>query len=433
MGFITRIHRYWLLAVFWLLAFSLLGWPTVSDASETLSLRVRKVIVQAQQLMDQQQYAQALAVFDSQLRREQRHYLVDFTIGNIYLLSERHGEAVEWYVSVVQQQPEYSGAWLNVAQCYYVLERYRDAAEAFERSYQLITPLRSQLRYNAALAYLQGGEAEAAVTLLTLLVSDFPDQNSVPWRAALVQGYNDLAQPRRALPHLEFLAATTKGDDQRRWRELLVQHYLVLKMVDKALLTVDGYTKNDGLEPLWWKLLASIHLDAGRYSKGLVAIKVLAYLQPLTEQEQHLLADLYLTLGVPQEAIRYYETLQQQQPHDVQLLARLAHASLNLHQPEEALFWLEQTHGDSVDMKLLKLQGQLLFSLQRYADAVEVFGRVARGEKEPGATWLMQGYAAWNGELWSQAREALEKAQHYPRQKKKAAVLLKQLSEIELR
>lgn len=424
------INRCWLLG---LLAFSLIWCPTLCDASETLPLRVRKVVVQAQQLMDRQQYDQALAVLDSQRQREQRHYLIDFTIGNIYLLSERHSEAVEWYESVVQQQPDYSGAWLNVAQCYYVLERYAEAAEAFEQSYHLVTPPRSQLRYNAALAYLQGDNPTAAVLLLSQLVNDFPEQDSVPWRAALVQSYNALDQLQLALPHLKFLADMTLGDDKRRWRELLIQHYLILKMTDKALLAVDNYTKNDGLEPLWWKLSTSIHLDAGRYSQGLVSLKVLAYLQPLTDQEQHLLADLYLTLGVPQEAIRYYGILQQQRPYDEQLLARLAHASLNLHQPEDALFWLQQAQGDSIDVKLLSLQGQLLFSLQRYAEAVEMFGRVALLEEKPGSTWLMQGYAAWNGELWPQARKALENAQRYPQQQKKAAALLTQLSEIDLK
>ncbi|MBW2185137.1 MAG: hypothetical protein JRG71_01670, partial [Deltaproteobacteria bacterium] len=109
------------------------------------------------------------------------------------------------------------------------------------------------------------------------------------------------------------------------------------------------------------------------------------------------------------------------------------HASLNLHQPEDALFWLQQAQGDSVDVKLLMLQGQLLFSLQRYAEAVAMFGRLAQSEEQPGSSWLMQGYAAWNGELWTQARKALENAQRYPRQKKKAAALLKQLNEIESR
>ena len=424
------INRYGLLG---LLVFSLIWWPTLADASEMPPLRVRKVIVQAQQLMEKQQYNAALAVLDGQRQRQQRHYLVDFTLGNIYLLSERHAQAVEWYQSVLKQQPEYSGAWLNVAQCYYVLERYTDAAEAFEHSYRLITPQRSQLRYNAALAYLQGDNPAAAVSLLKQLVGDFPEQNSVPWRAALVQSYNGLDQFQLALPHLEFLADATTGDDQRRWRELLIQHYLILKMVDKALHAVDKYTEIDGLEPLWWKLLTSIHLDAGRYSKGLVALKVFAYLQPLTEQEQHLLADLYLTLGIPQEAIRYYEILQQQRPYDEQLLARLAHASLNLHHPEDALLWLQQVRGDSVDVKLLMLQGQLLFSLQRYKEAVEVFGRLARLDKNSGSAWLMQGYAAWNGELWPQARKALENAQRYRQQQKKATALLKQLSEIESR
>lgn len=424
------IKRCWLLA---LLAFSLLGCPSLCAASETLPLGVRKVIIQAQQLMEQQQYDKALAVLEPQRLRQPHHYLIDFTLGNIYLLAQRYVEAVPWYELVLEQQDDYRSAWLNVAQCYYVLERYADAAVAFEHSYQLDTPPNPSLRYNAALAYLQGEDPASAVRLLRQLVVDFPEQDSTAWRAALVQGYNGLDQPQLALVHLEFLAETTMGAEQRRWRELLVQHYLLLKMGDKALQVVTNYTNSDGLEPLWWRLLTSIHLDAGRYGKGLVALKVLAYLQPLTEAEQHLLADLYLTLGVPQQAIRYYETLQQQRPHDAQLLTRLAHASLNLHQPEDALFWLQQAQGDSVDVKLLVLQGQLLFGLQRYTEAVEMFGRLAQLEDNPGSAWLMQAYAAWNGELWPQARKALKNAQHYPQQKEKAAALLKQLNEIELR
>jgi len=111
----------------------------------------------------------------------------------------------------------------------------------------------------------------------------------------------------------------------------------------------------------------------------------------------------------------------------------LAHASLNLHQPDQALFWLEHAQADTDNVSLLRLQAQLLFSLKRYAEAVELFERLTRLEKDSGATWLMQGYAAWNGEMWAQARRALNRAQRYPQQRKKAKQLLHQLDVIESR
>lgn len=408
-------------------------WPSVTVASDNLPLRVRQLIVQAQGLMEHEQYDQAIELLEPQSQQAQHHYLVDFTVGNIYLLSQRHAEAIQWYQQVVKKQPDYQGAWLNLAQCYYVHEQYLRAAQAFEQGYALSATPQPMLRYNAALAYLQGEEFNASVALLKQLLIDYPDYDQTAWIIALVQGYSALEQPKQALPYVELLAKTTAGSEQRRWRELLVQHYLLLKMVDNALMATNDYTRRDGLEPLWWKLLASIHLDMGHYAEGLVAMKVLAYLQPLSEQEQHLLADLYLTLGVPQEAVHYYEDLQRQRPYDESLLSRLAHASLNLHQPEQALIWLQHAEDDTTNLNLLRLQAQLLFSLKRYAEAVELFGRLASLEKEPGATWLMQGYAAWNGELWSQARRALTRAQRYAKQRKRAKQLLRQLDEIESR
>jgi len=110
------------------------------------------------------------------------------------------------------------------------------------------------------------------------------------------------------------------------------------------------------------------------------------------------------------------------------------------------LSWAEQGEIDNgedaedvADISLLRLQAQLLFSLKRYAEAAAMFGRVGElerwksggsGEKDSGAAWLMQGYAAWNGELWQQARQAFHRAERYPAQRKRAQKLLNQLSAI---
>ncbi|MEA3466418.1 MAG: tetratricopeptide repeat protein [Thermodesulfobacteriota bacterium] len=401
--------------------------------ADEIPISVRRVVLQAQSLMDKQHYAEALAVLEKQRQRPQHHYLIDFTIGNIYLLSQRKSKAITWYRAVLAGRPDHSGAWLNLAQCYYAGEHYIKAAKAFEQGYRYRQPAQAQLLYNAALAYLQAQQPNEALAALLQLLADFPDAIQNSWRAALVQVYVQLDQPRHTLVHLEILAQQTEAEDQRRWRELLVQQYLVLKMTDKALAMVQFLTRVDGLEARWWTLLTHLHLEAGRYAQGLVTLKVVAYLQPLNKEELRLLADLHLTLGVPQQAIHYYTQLRQQHPHDNRLLTRLVHASLNLHRPQQALWWAQQAQSDSPDISLLQLQGQLLFSLKRYPDAVTLFGRIAKLEKgsgKAGAAWLMQGYAAWNGELWGQARKAFKQAKRYPDQRKRATQLLQQLREV---
>jgi len=75
------------------------------------------------------------------------------------------------------------------------------------------------------------------------------------------------------------------------------------------------------------------------------------------------------------------------------------------------------------------LQGQLLFRLGHFAEAYEVFSALAGEADSPGSQWLMAGYAAWNGELWSQASRALKRAATYPAQKEQAQRLLNQLDE----
>lgn len=403
--------------------------PVMAD--ENIPISVRRVVLQAQALMDKQQYAEAILVLDKQCQRPQHHFLIDFTIGNIYLLSERKAQAIVWYKAALVQRPQHGGAWLNLAQCYYAGEHYAEAAKAFEEGYRNRTPAQSQLLYNASLAYIQAQLPADALVLLTQLLSDFPDAILNSWRGALVQVYMQLDQPRQTLIHLQILAQQTVGDEQRRWRELLVQQYLVLKMTDEALELVQFLTGVDGLESRWWSLLTHLHLEAGRYPEGLVALKVVAYLRPLKPKELRLLADLHLNLGVPQQALQYYTQLQLEQPHDSRLLTRLAHASLNLHRPEQALLWTRQSKCDPPDLALLQFQGQLLFSLKLYPEAVALFGRIAKLEKEPGAAWLMQGYAAWNGELWLQARRAFDQAKRYPAQRNRAKQLLRQLAEIE--
>ncbi len=245
----------------------------------------------------------------------------------------------------------------------------------------------------------------------------------LPWRAALVQVYLNLDQPEQAVAQLVILARQTQGDEQRRWREVLVQQYLVLSRYGEAIEALNRYTREDGLYPRWWTVLTYAYLEQQQYRQALVSLKVVDYLRALSPQEAQLLGDLHLQLGVPQQAERYYEQLLRQSPDDDRVLTRLAHACLNQHQPQQALEWAQQGNNP----QLRALQGQLLFRLGRFKEAFEVFTVLAQDAESPGPLWLMAGYAAWNGELWSQARRALNQAVTFADQKEQARRLLDQL------
>jgi len=409
-----------------------------AQAEDNIPLSVRRVILQTQQLMSKHLYADALKLLDKHVHQSKHHYLVDFTVGNIYLLTDRREQAIPHYKMAVKKQPHHAGSWINLAQCYYAIERYPLAAQAFQHGYSSHKPPDAKLLYNAALCYLQGGEANLALPLLLQLLHDFPASVAIGWRGALVQVYLQLDRPYLAMEQLKILTKQTMADEQRRWRELLVQQYLVLKMADDALAAVEHYLGDDGLEPRWWQLLTYLQLESGHYPEALVAIKVLAYLRELSDDEMKLLADLHLNLGVPAQALRYYQQLQQHSPLDKYLLMRLAYANLNLHQPQQALAWTQR--ADKIDVallndgdrvSLLRLQAQLLFDLGRYTEAVTVFGRLAKMVKEPGRVWLMQGYAAWNAQMWQQARLAFKRAERYPAQRKRAGKLLRQMERVQ--
>ena len=410
-----------LLLSFAVLLLTIMGRPYAVQA-ESVPLDVRRQVLAAQQLMDEKHYDQALQALGED-GGERDHYLLDFTRGNIYLLSERPRQALPWLQRVVDKAPEYQPGWLNLAQARYSVDQFTAAGDAFEQAYRLSQPPRPSLRYNAALCFMQSRSWQKALTLLQSLVH--LAQVELRWRAALAQVYLSLERPEEAVEQLEILARMSEGEEQRRWREALVQQYLALLRYDTALSVLNRYTGDDGLYPRWWTMQTYAYLEKQQYRQALVSLKVVDYLRELSQQEAQLLGDLHLQLGVPQQAERYYTQLLEQRPDDETVLTRLAHACLNQHHPEQALDWARRGKNP----QLRALQAQLLFRLGRFQEAFDLFVSLANAADSPGTLWLMAGYAAWNGELWPQARQALSRAVTYPAQKESARRLLDQLSE----
>ncbi|MBN2645084.1 MAG: tetratricopeptide repeat protein [Desulfuromonadaceae bacterium] len=408
---------------------SLVGLDTsAATALQPLTLREQQALITAQNQMAERHFDAALKSLAPFLARSPHHPLFDFSRGSLDLLQDRPAEALPWFVRTLEQDPDALSAWLNRAQCHYRLGQFGEAATAFERCFALQSPPQPQWRYNAALAWLQAGDHGQAEILLGQLLDEFADQIKPDWRAALVQSYLARGRADLAIPQLEALSETTTDQTQRRWREILVHQYLQLGRKETAQRYLERLVAEDGLEARWWRLLAHLHLESQQYHEGFVTLQVANLLVAGDEREQQLMADLCLQLGIPQQALERLKALQASDPQDSRLLNRLATASLQCHQPQQALAWLEQIPAPQPDA-VRELRAQLLFLLERYEEAGRAYRQLAESRSGPsaGSAWLLAGYAAWNREDWSGARQALQRASRYGKQQATARRLLEQL------
>lgn len=352
----------------WLLLLAgLLLVPVAEASSVPLAPSLQQALVQVQQ----QLAAGQLAAAEARLRpllTAKPHPLVAFSRAQLALLQQQPGEALRWLEVGLRDDPDHVAAWLNRAQAHYQLEQFAAAAEAFEQSFRL-QPDAPRWRYNAALCYLQAGQPQQAVRLLTGLLEARSVPAPLEWHAALARALLELQRPAAAIEPLRLLAEQAPADEQRRWRELLLQQELALNRLQPAREHLRRWLRQDFSDARWWRLQGQLQLRQNDYRGALVSLQLAHWLEPGTGHERQLMADLCLQLGLPAEAARRYRQL---------------------------------------------------------AEAVEA-GEAGAVDADAGFCWLQAGRAAWNARLWPQAEAALRRACRYPPQQAEAESLLAQL------
>jgi len=261
------------------------------------------------------------------------------------------------------------------------------------------------------------------------LISLYKDEIKLEWKEMLAQLYLACDLPLKALEHIEELAEKLPGKKRKQWQEILLYQYIALEMKSKAMAYAKRLTKEDSIEPKWWKGLAHIYFSEERYKDALVPFTICSYFAPLSDQEKKFLADLNLNLGIPVQAMRYYEDLLSKK-EDSDIYKLLIHAYLSLHKPEKAIETIKNALKYSSQEELWMLKGHILYENERYKEAMQAFEKAAKQMSDPGQAWLMTGYAAWNSNDLSKARQAFTKALEYPKQKDKAQESLRRVERI---
>lgn len=401
-----------------------------------------RVLVRAYRLVDSGDAAGAVKILEDFRARRPKwqkrgdrdpqgyfHYMIDFAAGNGYLSLGDHAKAIQNYRHVLKSRPAFFPAWANLAKACYESRRFREAARAFEKAFETSEPENDDLLYYAAVSQVSAGDNTAALPVLKKLLDRNPQKVKAEWREYLVHVLFALKRNRQALPHVEILAETASGLRQKRWQEICLNQYIVLKHGGKALAYARNLVRQDPLYPLWWKMLASLDMEKRRYTDALASLMIYGYLTPLDADEMRLVADLSLNLDVPSQAVRFYERAWQQKK-DPLTLKRLFFSYQRRHRPEKALEILETGLRLYPRPDLLLLQAGILLDMQQYRRAMAVVKKLTYEQPGNGRAWLMLGYAAMGLQDYVSARNALRKATHFKGQRKAAESVLKALDRI---
>ncbi len=409
------------------------------SAEMPLPSAAHRVLTRAYRLLEKGDAAGAVRVLKNfqdrrpaWLQRGQRdpagyfHYMVDFTLANAYLSLGRHASAMAGYRHALQSRPDFFPAWANLAKACYESRRFTEAAQAFEKAFQTSDPPSDDLLYYAAVSWVSAGNDSSALRLLEKLLARHPEQVKTEWREYLVHVLFNLKRRRQALPHIEILAATTRGARQKRWQEICLHQYLLLKRRRKALVYARQLVRQDPVFPLWWKMLASLDIERRRYTDALADLMLGGYIAPMKPDELRLAAGLSMNLEVPFLAERFYRKAWAQEK-DPRTLRGLVLAWQRRHRPEKALAVLESGLRccPSTDFDLLRVR--LLIEMRRYREAKNALEALNLKAPGNGQAWLLLGYTGLGLGDPEAARRAFERAAGFKQQRQTALEMLHKL------
>jgi predicted Zn-dependent protease len=268
------------------------------------------------------------------------HPLIDFMIGNCRLLLKEPATAVIHYRAAIDRKPDFTEARFNLARGLYDLNRPAEAGREFVAAYETSGGRNIEALYYGAASHMQAGEHSLALNVFERLLKNHPDALTTERRQTLARLYLTLEKPESALPHLEFLADQPDPSGRREWRETLIHLYLRLHQEEKALARAEALTRDDPLEPKWWKLQAWLLLSRQDFRRALTSLTAYGYLHPLSGEEAALLADVNLMAGIPREAARLYEQrlAEQKEP---EMIKKAVRGYLRLYDEQRALGWVE--------------------------------------------------------------------------------------------
>ena len=399
----TERFPFFLLSALLLLALSfqliaLFSSPAWAESeAPKLTPGAQRVVYTAQKAIEGNDYDKAAQALQTFLKKypKRNHYLVEFTLANAFSLSGREQKALSHYRLTLKMYPEFSYAWQNMGRIYFNQKQYGKAGDCLLKAHNFAQTGETSNLYYAAISYI------------------------------LAEEYN------KALPHLRYLVSGKAGTPKIEWLEALLQACMELHLEDEAFRAVNLLLVKDGDNPRWWKFLAHLYLRQNNYKRAVAALTIRSYLTTINRTDIMLLGDLNNAIGVPAKAAQYYEqaviSKDDTKPSDYE---KLASAYLAAHRPVKAREALEKALKKKPTSRLWFMLGQVLYEEEKWGDAYQAFTRSASFKDENGRSLLMMGYCALQMDKTAVARKAFRKAARFPKQRKTAKEMLKQIASL---
>ena len=355
----------------------------------------RNILGSAQKAIAKKDYTGAEKVIEDFMRkdRENKHYLLEFTLGYAMTMAGKCKQALTHYQASVDLYPDYVLAWQNMGKVCFDLKQYERAGDCLLKVYELNEKKDPSTLYHASASYIMA------------------------------------KKEKKALPYLEQLISGKFGVPKTRWLEALLNVYVNLGLKERAFKVVHRLIKKDEDNPSYWKILAHLHLQQNDYKNGVKAFTIYSYLNPLKREETVLLGDLNQAIGIPVKAAQYYEQVFNLKEKTSSLdYEKLASAYLAAHKPKKAGDALARALKKKPSSRLWFMMGQVLYEEEKYEDAYHAFKKSAVLNKENGQCWFMMGYCALQMDKKEKAKAAFQKAARFPQQQKMARKMLKHVA-----
>jgi tetratricopeptide (TPR) repeat protein len=295
------------------------------------------------------------------------------------------------YCKAIEARPEDPDLLTNYAIASYMQENYKRAAEFFVKAFKLKEPKDATLLYKAGASYYQGEQYQEAKNALDRLKA-----------------------------HTDNL--------KKEWIELLVFTDVRLKYWDEAIDLLGELLQQEPEEAKFWKLLAHVKVNQGKYEDAAVNLEIAYQLKEPTRSELEGLASLYSYLNCPLKAADLLATAYDNNLNSKQTL-QIARLYARGYMHDEAIRLYRTILEQDTSEVAVKEMASLLYESARFQEVVSLIERaVQRYRLEDASLYLLKGYAAWHLKDWDTALSSFHMAKASNRHRSQAEGALKIIS-----
>jgi tetratricopeptide (TPR) repeat protein len=238
---------------------------------------------------------QAIVHLEAGLQIDPKYVMTRTKYGWALYLAERFNEASQVWLSILQDEPKHGPALANLAQLAFNAKQYQNAFDFYKRAFEVPadspfalsdnTTFQAETLYRYALAAIQLGKKQEAITLLEKAVVFMPNNMSVQFEVGNL--YLGAKQFEKAVQHIEIANAL----EPNKPRVLAALGYAWFQLGEAA--NARGFLEQSvQLSPkfaLAWYHLGNTQVALGDKNSAIESFKVAIQLQPTFKQAKEAL------------------------------------------------------------------------------------------------------------------------------------------------